>query len=396
MNRGISRISFLVLFSLLGVIAASCASGAEPPPQDQQLAEVEEIQLEPTQLPTQEPTQEPTLAPTLEPKMDPLPADPNFPPAMIYHSAIFDTSDNQFLVFGGNSKHGTNGDVKKVFSYDPVSGVWGDPLPFDANPPWKNAFPPAYDTESDRAIILNVIGETWAFEFSSATWEMMNPATSPSGRCGHSMSYDIESDVVILFGGFACNSPMDPPSKEVWAYDYNTDTWTEMAPGPDERTYHAVAYDSESDRMLMWGGRPHEDNSNTSIWVYDYNTNTWSEHPAENGPTARSSYHTMTYIPELDRTIVYGGVVLTGPFGGDFVLELWEYDFNSNSWEAIQTSGDQPPALAKQVMAYDPGSGLMFMYGGSKDVLYQNDFISYDFWSYDPIDRVWDNLLVEN
>jgi len=394
MNKRTRTFIFLLLLILAAFAIVGCGSSQESEGITEEITVIEEAP-EPIVEPTKEPTAEPTIEPSPEPTAIPVPTDPNFPPAMIYHSAIFDSSDNQILIFGGNSKHGTNGDVKEVFSYDPVTGAWGESIPFDANPPWKNAFPPAYDIESDRAIILNMIGETWAFEFSSATWELMNPSPAPSGRCGHTMTYDIESDVVILYGGFACNSPMDPPSKEVWAYNYNTNTWEEMGTGPDERIYHTAAYDSESDRMLIWGGRPHTDNANTSIWAFDYNTNSWSEHPSDSAPSFRSSYHTMTYIPELDRTIIYGGVVLTGPFGGDFVLDVWEYDFNSNAWSLVVTSGDSPPALAKQVMVYDPGTGLAYMYGGSREVIYDDAFISYEFWSYDPINHIWDNLLID-
>ena len=391
MNKRKSTIIFLLFFILAAFAIGGCVSSQETAGNIEEITAIEEAPE-----PTKEPTTEPTLEPPPEATPIPVPTDPNFPPAMIYHSAIFDSNDNKVLIFGGNSKHGINGDVKDVFSYDTATGVWGEPIAFDANPPWKNAFPPAYDIESDRTIILNMSGETWALEYSTATWELMDPATAPSGRCGHTMAYDIESDVVILYGGFACNNPMDPPSKEVWAYNYNTNTWKEMAAGPDERIYHTAAYDSESDRMLMWGGRPHTDNTNTSIWAYDYNTNTWSEHPSENGPANRSSYHTMTYIPELDRTILFGGVVLTGAFGGDFVLDIWEYDFNNNSWSLVETTGDTPPPLAKQVMVYDPVTGLMYMYGGSREVIYDDAYISYEFWSFDPVNHIWDNLLIED
>jgi hypothetical protein len=315
---------------------------------------------------------------------------------MIYHSAVYEGSDQQILIFGGNSKHGVNGDVKQVFSFDPVSRIWGEPAPFDANPPWKNAFPPAYDEESDRIIILNMVGETWAYEFSTKTWENMEPSDGPTGRCGHSLVYDSESDVVILYGGFGCSSPLDPPSDEVWAYDYNSNTWTVMGSGPYKRIYHTSAYDIESDRMLMWGGRPHEESSDTNIWAYDYNSDTWTEHPAVDGPMNRSTYHTMTYIPELDRTIIIGGVVLTGTFGGEFVLVVWEYDFNTNSWVRVEPEGDIPPPLAKQVMAYDPVTGLMYMFGGSREIMYDNAYISFEFWSYDPVNKIWDNLLASD
>jgi hypothetical protein len=380
------RMIILVL-SLAVVFNTGCASAQDP---------LENIDQE--DIPSQEQeeivAEEPTEALPLEVDGSLRPNDPNFPPAMIYHSGLYESSDQRILIFGGNSKHGINGDIKEVFSYDPGSGSWAEPVPFEANPPWKNALAPAYDQESDRVIILNMEGETWTYDLGSNTWENMQPATSPSGRCGQTLVYDSESDAIILFGGYACTSPMDPPSAEVWVYDFNTNTWTAMGAGPHERIFHTAVYDSESDRMLMWGGRSHEEASDTSMWAYDYNTDSWIEYPAEGGPEFRSTYHTMTYIPELDRTIIIGGVVLTAALAGDFVPDIWEYDFNNNNWEMIETSGD-PPALAKQVMVYDPQTGLMYMYGGSRDIMYNNAYISFEFWSYDPINHQWNNLLVD-
>jgi hypothetical protein len=381
-----------LFFMLIILFLAGCSTAPVKPDETEESAVVEEQQSEPIT----EPTNEPTVEPTIEPNKISPPKDPNFPPALIYHSGLYESNDNQILIFGGNSKHGINADVKEVFIFDPSSGLWGEPTPYEANPPWKNAMAPAYDEESDRVIILNMAGETWAYEYGSTIWELMEPSNAPAGRCGHSMSYDSQSDVVVLYGGFACNSPMDPMMDEVWAYDYNSNSWTAMLPGPSARIYHTTVYDSESDRILMWGGRPYTESADSNIYAYDFNTDSWAELIAEGGPSDRSTYHSMAYVPELDRTFIIGGVVLDGFFGGDFVLDVWEYDFNNNAWSLIETTGDSLPSLAKQVLVYDPGTGLMYMFGGSRDVIYDDANISYEFWSFDPVNHSWDNLLIED
>jgi len=49
---------------------------------------------------------------------------------------------------------------------------------------------------------------------------------SPAGRALGQMVYDAESDRLILFGGFdAALQPLD----DVWAYDFNTDSWEQVA-----------------------------------------------------------------------------------------------------------------------------------------------------------------------
>jgi N-acetylneuraminic acid mutarotase len=313
------------------------------------------------------------------------------PPAMIYHSALYEPVAQRVLVFGGNSKHGINGDVKEVFSYDSHNGAWETSRAFDANPAWKNAMSPAYDEESGKVIILNVEGETWAYDFENDAWELMKPDPAPSGRCGHKMAYDSESDMVIMDGGFKCTSPADPILNETWAYDYNANTWTAMSTMPAGRIYHEMVYDSESDRIIVWGGRPHEELDDVDIWAYDYNSDTWTSYPTENGPAQRSTYYTMDYLPDSDRMIMIGGVMLTSGFGGDFVTDVWEYDFNNNAWELVETDSPLPP-LAKHVTAYDANTGLIYLFGGSKEMIYSDDHISFEFWSYDPVNRVWSDL----
>ncbi|MBG7610215.1 MAG: hypothetical protein IZT55_05035 [Anaerolineae bacterium] len=365
---------------MLILILFGCTSGEAIP------------EIQPSQPPADKPfTTTPEQTPVPPPTALPAPADPNMAPAMKYHSAIYNTRAERLLIFGGNSKHGFNADIKEVFFFDPVNHIWEDPTAFEASPAWKSAMAPAYDTESGRAILLNVDGETWAYEYEPGTWELMKPDLSPSGRCGYQMSYDSESDRIIMYGGFKCATIADPMMAETWAYDYNTNTWTSQSTGPSARIYHQMAYDSESDRVVMWGGRPHEELGDTDIWAYDFNTDSWDSYKVENGPSHRKTYHTMEYIPELDRIIVYGGVVLTSVMGGDLGSDLWEYDLNNNAWTLVHTD-ISPPLVAKHIMVYAPSTALVYLFGGSKEVIYSDDHIIFEFWSYDPFDQIWSNL----
>jgi N-acetylneuraminic acid mutarotase len=96
------------------------------------------------------------------------------------------------------------------------------------------------------------------------------------------MVYDAESDRVILFGGLdAADQPLD----DVWAYDYNTDSWEQVASGPGGRWLQSMVYDSESDRVVVYGGikeRGCFDGAQKpklfhDTWTYDFNGNTWME-----------------------------------------------------------------------------------------------------------------------
>jgi hypothetical protein len=82
-----------------------------------------------------------------------------------------------------------------------------------------------YDLRNDEKVILfggrdrwNIFSDTWAYDFKNNLWTRTSPPTSPEGRFAHAMAYDSESDRVILFGG----SDENHFFSDTWAYE-NTD-----------------------------------------------------------------------------------------------------------------------------------------------------------------------------
>ena len=100
--------------------------------------------------------------------------------------------------------------------------------------------------------IINFPDGTWAYDYNSNTWEEMAPSTHPDVGWEHAMAYDSESDRVIFQGGV--ND--DFTSEDTWAYDYNSDTWTKMNPSthPGPRSHSSMDYDVVSDRCILFGG----------------------------------------------------------------------------------------------------------------------------------------------
>ncbi len=138
----------------------------------------------------------------------------------------------------------------------------------------------AYDAESDRLVLfVEWTGvpdnETWAYDFNTNTWTKMLVITRPSPRHSHAMAYDAESDRVVLFGG---HLPSGVHSDETWAYDFNTNTWTNMEPPtqPLKLAAHNLAYDAESDKVVLFGGDTNGVLSDET-WAYDLNANTWTD-----------------------------------------------------------------------------------------------------------------------
>lgn len=173
----------------------------------------------------------------------------------------------------------------------------------------------AFDAESQRSILFggqetqstSVFGDTWAYDAVAHSWTKMSPQPRAGSRSGHSMAYDSESDRIVLFSGgigiFA--------SRDTWAYDVNTDSWEGMAPagGPPEENGARMAYDAQSDRVIAFGGVRLVDiefEISNQTWAYDLNTNLWTQMSPPTSPSHRV-YHGMAYDNESDRVILFGG-----------------------------------------------------------------------------------------
>ena len=243
----------------------------------------------------------------------------------------------------------------------------------------------AYDAESDRIVLFGgwsgfqsgSMDDTWAYDFNTNTWTNRNLGTRPSPRGAHAMVYDAESDRIILFGG--------TEGPETWAYDYNTNTWTNMSPAvqPDAWYFVDMAYDAESDRIVLFGGCAGDSFftclpfTRGETWAYDYNVNTWTN--LNPGPTPSPRHaHRMAYDTGSDRIVLFGGILGTDVF--NLLPGTWAYDYNANSWTEMNPE-EAPPRTDTHDMAYDPKADRI-VHAGSI-------FVSEATWAYDFDSDTW-------
>ncbi|MHA2118616.1 MAG: Kelch repeat-containing protein, partial [Candidatus Thorarchaeota archaeon] len=160
------------------------------------------------------------------------------------------------------------------------------------------------------------------------------------GRMAAQMAYDSESDRIILFGGAIQNLYSD--YDDTWSFDYNTNTWTNMSPAtnPPATAWHQMTYHSSLDRVVLFGGHlegggSNWDNSNET-WAYDYNTNTWTNMSPALAPPGLSGA-SMEYDSESDLIVLYGGWTDGGIYSS-LDVETWTYDLTSNTWTNVTPS----------------------------------------------------------
>lgn len=368
-------VAIAVCLAACGGDVGELAAETPPPVAETSTTTTLEVSPEPTTTTTRQPS-------VTDPKQDASAAE--WPVARIHPTLLPDPRSGQMLMVGGLSRMGRVMDLRDAWLLDTVDFVWTHVA--DGAP--QNAFNFGIDTESGQVIALNLFpAETWSYDLDAGSWAMQTPAvqpetTSTNPRFGTPLTYDAESDRLILFAG---GSPWHMYA-DTWAYDANAATWELMAPesSPSPRAMYASAYDAESDRVLLWGGFTGTDENDVQMWAYDYNTDTWEALPNTEGPQQHAERHGMAYIPDLDKTLVYSGMLEDE---GVLPAETWLYDYNTNTWAevAVVTS---PPALAMYGMAYDVTTRTVVMYAGEMTSKHAGN-LSPDIWVFDPAASNW-------
>ena len=151
--------------------------------------------------------------------------------------------------------------------------------------------------------------DTWSYDYNTNTWTEMNPSTIPPPLGTHESAYDSESGKIILFGGksFASGDYSTLTNHQTWVYDYSENSWVNMTTDlhPSRRAIGMMAYNSRIDRICFYGGY-----DGVSIlgdtWYYDFNENLWELIDTTTSPGSRF-HHTLDYDSESDNVVLFGG-----------------------------------------------------------------------------------------
>src|SRR5436189_151244 len=216
-----------------------------------------------------------------------------------------------------------------------------------------------------------------ASPMGGSDWTNMNPGTAPSASVNMAMVYDSSADRIIVFGGYD-GSPQG--SDRTWAYDFESNTWTDLAPAvhPPAGWLDRAAYDRWAEQMILFGGYDGVAGAlSNQTWAFNFQANAWTNLQPARHPSARSRQG-MAFDAQSDRTILFGGLTAEG----DYSSETWAYRIDGNSW-ANMTSEVRPPGRRSPGMVYDAAADRILLFGGydsSSGIVY-NDTWAYDFES---------------
>lgn len=316
------------------------------------------------------------------------------PTARGYHQMAYDTESQRVILYGGQTGNFFLDPVHlshETWSFTPDTKVWTQMSPI-SSPGGSSGGDMTYNSKADRSI-LSIISddfsrlETWAYDANSDTWTRL--ADGPRAMVGQRIVYDSESDRIIMFGGF--DFSRFKLVDEVWVYDYNSDEWINMPQShvhPQARNFHGMVYDSKADRVVVWGDwqRNYTAATDESVWTYDFNTNAWQEFKhKKDGPAVRD-YITLAYDEKADKIIMYGGY----DYGND---ETWIYDLNTHMWQQMQPT-IHPGVISRYGMVYVKDVNRTILFGGQDGVtqfVYKGDT-----WSFNSKADRWTDISPGN
>lgn len=310
-------------------------------------------------------------------------------------SSIYDASTNQMIMFGGQHAP-TSVDFHDTWAVKNViasSGSSPNNLNWVAvstagNPP-KSRFghTAVYNPTSNRMIVFGggtgfpgpCVNELWILtnpnSVGTPTWSVLSPTgTLPPVREGHTAVYDSNTNRMMVFGGTDCNGNY---YNDLWILsnaDGSTGTpaWTQAQPlgtPPSARAQSAAIYDSVNNIMTVFGGGGTA--KTNDVWTLSHangltGTPTWTQlAPTGAGPTARSG-HSAIYDSANNRMVIHGGI--SGAVQDDTWILSAANGMGANAAWTHLIPTDSGPYRASHTAIYDPVSNEMVIFGGTSQL----------------------------
>ncbi len=204
---------------------------------------------------------------------------------------------------------------------------------------------------------------------------------APSPRVDGTIAYDSASQRVLLFGGD------DGAAKnDLWAYSLASRSWQQLAPSgaaPAPRFGHTVIFDPVRRRLVLFGGQARGFFSD--VWAYDVAANSWTQLAQEQAGPSRRYGHSAIYDAPRNRMVISHGFTDAGRFD-----DTWAFDLTANSWRNLAPAGIKPLRRCLHHAVYDNTNQTMLLFGGCASGF--GPCPLGDLWSFDLTNSSWTEI----
>lgn len=266
-----------------------------------------------------------------------------------WNGAVFDTSRNRMIVFGGG-----HGDYygNEIYAFDlrdktmrritdpglPPASSCTEAIAGGSQPNSRHTYDGIeYIQSVDRMFVFggslacssgNFGRDTWTFDFSAMRWQRMNPSGPlPRALAGILTAYDPNTGLVFLHD-----------LQHLYSYDFSRDAYTRLSTTGVQFGYHMNATIDPKRRKFVIVGWDREANAGR---VYEYDIGSGSNYLVRQIQTSGGSTVVRTYYPGIDYDPVSDRIVAWSEDSPNLVYSL---DLDSRTWTSQSFAGGPTPA----------------------------------------------------
>lgn len=212
-------------------------------------------------------------------------------------------------------------------------------------------------------------GRTWLYDVAAGTWTETTPewrdvayldtlAGFPDVRRGASLVWDGRE--IRLLGGEGNFSNDTMPATANSKYDFETGRWNRITAGEYPARSHASFVSRGGPDVVIFGGHS-GNNVLNDTWRCDHNVFPRDcavfPNSVEGAPPARFS-HAMAWSTEDDLGLLFGGVSATSTL----LADTWILD--DAGWRPLEGRHCAPSRRSRHAMAWVPSARVFVLYGG--------------------------------
>ena len=278
------------------------------------------------------------------------------------HSAVWDPASRTMVVFGGRHLA------------DPYSEIWAYRLERRAWELWTAPQPPTpriyhaalWDSSRQAMLVFggehgdSTLQDLQHFSVAAKSW-MPPGAPAPNPRSRHTVVWDATTHAMLVFGGWDGQQYLSSLQR----YDAWADSWADLAAvgtaSPWPRGFHVAAWNAITRSLLVFGGIQNSTESQSlsyddGLYSFSLLTRTWTElgrWANIPGPSARA-HSSMVFDAASPALLLFGG------FDASYLRELWRYVMSAKaSVPVLRCQLGQPCSLDEKLMVkqacQDPG-----------------------------------------
>ncbi len=240
------------------------------------------------------------------------------------------------------------------------------------------------------------LDDTWIFE-PGFGWREVASENSPSSRGRFATSMDVAGRRALLFGGRwreAGTSGNYDLYNDLWAFDFETSSWSLLDDGQGETTpagryYPVSAWDGDARAFYLWGGNTNANalqiQPSSELWRWTADAG-WEEVETSGSAPSSRAFFGSAYDSKRNKLLVLAGQI--GDFQSMAYNDFYALDFDDFDWDRLHngsSDGDAPSTRMHPAVAYDADRDRYLAFGGHTDIGDANDL-----WAFDRGEKTWE------